>query len=461
MTEIAIKVENLSKCYQVYDKPQDRLLQMLLFGRKQYFREFWALKDISFEINKGETVGIIGRNGSGKSTILQIICGTLNPTGGSIQTNGRIAALLELGSGFNPEFTGRENVYMNGIMLGLDRNEIDARFDEIASFADIGEFIEQPVKTYSSGMFVRLAFAVQAHIDASIVVIDEALAVGDIFFRQKCYARLEQLRSSGAAILLVSHSMGDIEQHCGRVLLLDHGHAVRIGTAAEAIKEYYLLEQSSRLSTDFAAINTELLEHDSTQTLFFPTQAALPLDKVSQINAFNARCLRIALTDINGEPRRSFRVGETAVFHHEHYVGDYNGIPVGGVILHTEKGIILHGKSSIQTRMDEEPCVTSASTVLFKHSTELLIAPGEYSFDIGMSGVSPETLKQLDRLTHDEIDVLKIRLVQAPRIASFTVLPADTGLEPFHGLVDLSTNIRVSVATGTALEISEQFAGVN
>ncbi|MDZ4098100.1 MAG: ABC transporter ATP-binding protein, partial [Methylophilaceae bacterium] len=194
MTNIAIKVENLSKCYQIYDNPRDRLkqfvaprLQRLTWQTpKQYFREFWALKDVSFEVKKGETVGIIGRNGSGKSTLLQMICGTLNPTSGSIQTSGRSAALLELGSGFNPEFTGRENVYMNAAVLGLTQDEIDKRYDDIVAFADIGEFINQPVKTYSSGMVVRLAFAVQSQIDPDILIVDEALSVGDAKFQAKC-----------------------------------------------------------------------------------------------------------------------------------------------------------------------------------------------------------------------------------------------------------------------------------
>jgi lipopolysaccharide transport system ATP-binding protein len=227
--EIVIDVRNLSKRYEIYNTPRDRLKQLVLPHLHQaanragmalgiskqhsppsYFREFWALQDVSFQVKRGETFGIIGRNGSGKSTLLQILAGTLAPTSGEANVNGRIAALLELGSGFNPEFTGRENVFLNGRILGLSQKEIEARYDQIAAFADIGEFIDQPVKTYSSGMFVRLAFAVQAHIDASIVIIDEALAVGDVFFRQKCYARLEQLRSSGAAILLVSHAMPEI-----------------------------------------------------------------------------------------------------------------------------------------------------------------------------------------------------------------------------------------------------------
>jgi len=239
--EIAIKVENLSKCYHVYDKPRDRLLQMLSFGRKQYFREFWALRDVSFEIKKGETVGIIGRNGSGKSTILQIICGTLNSTSGSVKTKGRIAALLELGSGFNPEFTGRENVYMNAAVLGLNNIEIDARFDEIADFADIGEFIEQPVKTYSSGMQVRLAFAVAINVDPEILIVDEALSVGDELFQRKCFSRIEKIRASGATILFVSHSGSTIVDLCDRAVLLDVGEKILIGSPKLVVGSYQKL----------------------------------------------------------------------------------------------------------------------------------------------------------------------------------------------------------------------------
>ncbi|BBP05746.1 ABC transporter ATP-binding protein [Sulfuriferula plumbiphila] len=243
--DIAIRVQNLSKCYQIYDTPRDRLKQFFaprlqsLVGQtsKQYFREFWALKDISFEIKKGETVGIIGRNGSGKSTLLQIICGTLTPTSGSVETRGRIAALLELGSGFNPEFTGRENVYMNAAVLGLSKEEIDARFDDIAAFADIGDFIEQPVKTYSSGMTVRLAFAVIAHVDADILVIDEALSVGDAFFTQKCMRFLRKFMEKGT-VLFVSHDTGAVINFCQRAIWLNKGISKYQGEPKDVAQKY-------------------------------------------------------------------------------------------------------------------------------------------------------------------------------------------------------------------------------
>jgi len=245
-TDIAINVSGLSKCYQIYDKPHDRLKQAIyprlqrLAGKqpKQYCREFWALKDVSFEIKKGETVGIIGRNGSGKSTLLQLICGTLNATSGTIETQGRIAALLELGSGFNPEFTGRENVYMNAAVLGLSKKEIDVRFDQIAAFSEIGEFMEQPVKTYSSGMYVRLAFAVIAHVDADILIIDEALAVGDIRFQNKCQRKLEEFRKSDCSILFVSHSPEMIEAFCDHAIWLEGGTLHGAGKPAQLVRDY-------------------------------------------------------------------------------------------------------------------------------------------------------------------------------------------------------------------------------
>lgn len=249
-SDIAIQIKNISKCFHIYEKPHHRLLQMLLRGRRKYFREFWALRDISFAVRKGETVGIVGRNGSGKSTLLQIICGTLTPTTGSIQAVGRVAALLELGSGFNPEFTGRENVYLNGVVLGLTREEIDTRYDDIVAFADIGDFINQPVKTYSSGMQVRLAFAVAISVDPEILIIDEALSVGDELFQRKCFSRIEAIKRKGATILFVSHSGATIVELCDRAVLLDGGESLLIGPPKKVMGGYQKImyaPQSRRL----------------------------------------------------------------------------------------------------------------------------------------------------------------------------------------------------------------------
>ncbi|MBU3585181.1 ABC transporter ATP-binding protein [Polynucleobacter sp. AM-26B4] len=245
-SEIVIKVENLSKCYQIYDQPHDRLKQFILprlqdmagMPFKQYFREFWALKDVSFEVKKGETIGIIGRNGSGKSTLLQMICGTLNPTGGSIQIQGRIAALLELGSGFNPEFTGRENIYLNASILGLSADELADSLNLIIEFADIGDFLDQPIKTYSSGMVIRLAFSVAIYSNPNIFIIDEALAVGDFIFQQKCYKKLKEMQDQGVTIILVSHDFSSIVQFCKSTYVVKDGELVFGGTSKDAVNFY-------------------------------------------------------------------------------------------------------------------------------------------------------------------------------------------------------------------------------
>jgi len=268
-SDIAINVENLGKCYQIYDRPQHRLLQMIVRNRKQYFREFWALKDISFDIRKGETVGIIGRNGSGKSTLLQLICGTLSPTSGSIKTNGRIAALLELGSGFNPEFTGRENVFLNATILGLSIVETNARYDAIVRFADIGDFIDQPVKTYSSGMVVRLAFAVIAHVDADILVIDEALAVGDAFFTQKCMRYLREFQQRGT-ILFVSHDTGAIINLCARAIWLDKGKIRMQGNSKELCESYLASSQIEKHGSRIQKWVTDEALNEKTREQFDP-----------------------------------------------------------------------------------------------------------------------------------------------------------------------------------------------
>lgn len=238
MNNIAIKVEQLSKMYKLYDRPIDRLKESLGLTKKKLYHEHYALNNINFEIKKGETVGIIGTNGSGKSTILKIITGVLNQTQGNVAVNGRISALLELGAGFNQEYTGMQNIYLNGTMMGFTKEEVDKKVDSIIEFADIGEFINQPVKTYSSGMFVRLAFAVAINIDPEILIVDEALSVGDVFFQAKCYKKFEDFKKEGKTILFVSHDLGSIGKYCDRVILLNRGIKLAEGNTKEVIDLY-------------------------------------------------------------------------------------------------------------------------------------------------------------------------------------------------------------------------------
>src|SRR5215467_14283030 len=250
-----VEFQDVSKSYSIYDSPSDRLKELVTPRRFKFHRDFWALRNVSFDIRRGETFCIVGENGSGKSTLLQMVAGILHPTSGAVTVAGRVSALLELGAGFNPEFTGRDNVYLNGSILGLSTRQIDERYDEIARFAEIGDFINQPVKTYSSGMVVRLAFAVAINVDPEILLVDEALAVGDIYFRQRCMRKVHELRTRGVTILFVSHAVSDVKAIGDRVLWLDRGRMVDCGEPGKVIAKYlaamsakdstYLLEKSA------------------------------------------------------------------------------------------------------------------------------------------------------------------------------------------------------------------------
>ncbi|MDD1616574.1 MAG: ABC transporter ATP-binding protein [Methylococcaceae bacterium] len=301
MTDIAIRASHLSKCYHIYNNPHDRLkqfiaprLQRLTFQHpKQYFHEFWALNDVSFEIKKGETVGIIGRNGSGKSTLLQLICGTLTPTAGSVNVNGRIAALLELGAGFNPEFTGRENVYMNAAILGLSHEEIEACFEDIVAFADIGEFIDQSVKTYSSGMYVRLAFAISVHTKPDILVVDEALSVGDIAFQNKCMAKIKDIKDTGTSILFVSHDLSTVQIICDRVMWMKRGSLILAGYPVDVCQEYYI-----------DSINGSANPAETEDTVI--VQQSTGMAQFSSIKIFNGNGKQSKVFDVGGDIRFEF-----------------------------------------------------------------------------------------------------------------------------------------------------------
>ena len=238
MNDVAIKVNQLSKVYKLYNKPVDRLKESINILKKKYHKDFYALDDISFEVKKGETIGIIGKNGSGKSTLLKIITGVLNPTSGNIDVNGKIAALLELGAGFNPQFTGLENIYLNGTIMGYSKGEMDKKISQIVEFADIGEFINQPVKTYSSGMFVRLAFSVAINVEPDILIVDEALAVGDMAFQAKCISKMKSLMEKGVTVLFVTHDIATIKKMCTRCVYLSSGKIKSIGPAADIADQY-------------------------------------------------------------------------------------------------------------------------------------------------------------------------------------------------------------------------------
>jgi lipopolysaccharide transport system ATP-binding protein len=304
-SELAVRVENVSKRYDLYARPSDQLRQYILprlqrlAGRapKQYFREFWALSDVSLEVRKGEAFGVVGRNGSGKSTLLQIITGVLSPTTGTVAIDGRVGALLELGSGFNPEFTGRENVYLNGALLGLSRAEIDRRFDAIASFADIGDHLEQPVKSYSSGMVVRLAVAVQTQVEPDILIIDEALAVGDALFQKRCFRQIERMLDNGCSLLFVSHDQEIVRSLTSRAVFLHEGRVRKYGASADVVFAYReFLQQQEDLAFQRAT--------SAQQAEVAAGQAR------KSFGSLDVQVVGVTVRDGAGQPRQTLVVGE-------------------------------------------------------------------------------------------------------------------------------------------------------
>jgi lipopolysaccharide transport system ATP-binding protein len=418
-SDVAIKVESLSKCFHVYDKPRDRLLQMLGRGHKQYFREFWALRDVAFSIKKGETVGIVGRNGSGKSTLLQIICGTLTPTSGQVQTNGRIAALLELGSGFNPEFSGRENVYMNAAVLGLSTEETDARFAEIEAFAEIGNFIDQPVKTYSSGMMVRLAFAVAINVDPQILIVDEALSVGDELFQRKCFARIEAIKAGGATILFVSHSGSTVVELCDRAILLDSGEKLTEGIPKAVIGKYQKLLYAP--PDKVAAIRTAVSEKGQLESKpvastssreveksMMPIQMAQELEEFFDPNLRSQSALSyephgVVITlpqvlNLAGEPVNCLKRGQTYRYT---YQADFSVATTGvrfGMMIKTLAGVELGGATSAMSLQDAITYVAQGSVVQVEFAFQCNLNPGTYFLNAGVLGATGESETYLHRL---------------------------------------------------------------
>lgn len=424
-SQIVVSVKNLTKVYKLYDSPLDYLKAIIIpFGR-QFHHEFYALDNLSFEIKKGEMLGIIGKNGSGKSTLLKIVSGVLAPSNGAVAVNGRISALLELGAGFNPELTGIENVFFNGSLLGFTRAEMEAKVDAILAFADIGEFAHQPVKTYSSGMFVRLAFSVATIIEPDILVVDEALSVGDVFFQQRCYKRLEELKQKGTTIIFVTHALGDVVQFCQRALLINKGKIVYDGAPQEAVKRYLLMQQQERLAQFSANVSQNEGKPSLGNTEFdWPSFSDfLDITGVDTVSNDIARCTGVALFDDHGNATTSFYEGDVVNIYCEFLVEKAIEVPVCGFLIKNDKNIMVHGKSTLHYDDICVPCYVGGYTkIRFKFNVQLNISPGEYTFDIGLS-----TLPEKDYLNRNYVSVsftqsLALRLCHLSHVARFYVL---------------------------------------
>jgi teichoic acid transport system ATP-binding protein len=398
--KVVISVRNLSKYYRIYNNPISRIKELVVLGRRPFHRKFYALRDVSFEVVKGECVGIMGKNGSGKSTLLQSICGTLTPTSGIIKVQGRVSALLELGTGFNPEFTGQENVYMNAAILGLSNEEIDARYNAIVEFADIGDFVYQPVKKYSSGMFIRLAFATAISVDPEILLVDEALAVGDYRFQRKCYQKIEELRENGKTILFVSHNMDTINLLCDKAILLDNGRIIDEGEPKWITKLYHKIlfgsENESRQEVRAREKGKQARERQEFQEIekHEDERAKDKIAKKSDLKQIQedshqkqtdemrygnkkAEIIDFGILDESKERVTLLEAKKNYTIFLKAHFNESSENPILGILINDTRGVVLFGTNTSHQKI-EVPPQKRGSILEGQFNINMWLAPGKY-----------------------------------------------------------------------------------
>ena len=397
-SNLAINVCDVTKIYRLYDKPIDRLKESISLTHKKYHKEFFALDKISFSVEKGSTVGIIGTNGSGKSTILKIITGVLNPTTGSVEVDGNISALLELGAGFNMDYTGIENIYMNGTMMGFSREQMEAKLPEILEFADIGDFVYQPVKTYSSGMFVRLAFALAINVEPEILIVDEALSVGDVFFQAKCYSRMEEIRKTGTTILMVTHDMGSVITYCDKVILLNKGEFLAEGPAGEMVDLYKKIlagrmddleaDLAKRLDSNFSDMME--LNNDINKT-HAKEYHGLMKDKISinpnktEYGDGRAEIYDLGLLDSKGELTNLLLKGEEFTIREKIRFNANIESPIFTFTIKDKKGTELSGTNTMFEGVEVKP-VKPGDEAVVEFKQKMTLQGGEYLLSMSCTG---------------------------------------------------------------------------
>lgn len=426
MNEYAIKVENVSKLYKLYDKPSDRFKEALgLSKRKKLYKDHYALHNLSFDVKKGECVGIIGTNGAGKSTILKIITGVLNPTLGNVEINGRISALLELGAGFNMEYTGIENIYINGTMIGFTREEIDQKLEDILAFADIGDFVYQPVKTYSSGMFVRLAFAVAINIEPEILIVDEALSVGDVFFQSKCYRKFEEFKEQGKTILFVSHDLGSIAKYCDRVVLLNKGSKMSEGTPKDMIDLYkkILVNQVDDQGNDISVMSEQSPEgnDDTSNKMDDELSSDEEWKKIytinPQVNSYgdgSAEIIDFAVLDQNGVVTDAIEKGTTFEIRSKVKFNKRIQDPIFTYTFKNIQGTAITGTNTMYER-ESIGTVESGDVCVARFEQEMNLQGGEYLLSVSCTGYSNGDFQVYHRL----YDVINITVISDKNTVGF------------------------------------------
>ena len=416
---VAIRAENLSKVYKLYDRPVDRLKESLHPFRRIYHRDFYALSDVSFEVRKGETLGIIGKNGSGKSTLLKIITGVLTPSGGNLEVRGKVSALLELGVGFNPEMTGRENIYFSGTIMGYSREEMDAKVDDILAFADIGDFINQPVKIYSTGMFVRLAFAMATNVDPDILIIDEALSVGDISFQTKCYKKFNQFQEMGKTILFVTHGLENVIRYCHRGIVLEGGRKLIETGAKEAVDVYKRLLVNCYGSGEDPAVSVE--DSDTENLRAAPVSERLSVNPDATVYGNGkAQIIEYGMLDASGSPVQKLMNGEEfSVFMRIRFHEDASH-PLFAFTIKDLKGLEITGTNTHYRHIDTELC-QAGEVVEVVFSQMLNMQAGQYALSLGCTNYEGDCFV----VYHRQYDILLFEVISDRSMVGFYDLPGE------------------------------------
>jgi lipopolysaccharide transport system ATP-binding protein len=471
--EAALVVSSVSKAYRLWSSPKERFRyglwnQIPGWGPKFLRRiadekkaalgtELLALKDVSFETRPGEVLALLGRNGSGKSTLLQIIAGTLQPSSGHVSVSGRVTALLELGSGFNPEFTGRDNVYLNAAILGYSKEQTDQRYEEIVAFSELKDFMNQPLKFYSSGMAVRLAFAVQVLLEPQILLIDEALAVGDVFFQQKCYSYMRSLIEKGVSVILATHDFNAVQQFCDRALVLRQGEVAFLGDAVVGTKQFRYLVQKSRLvaSASGPHANQQRPAITLEKRISWPDDSAFQqINEANLVRSNKVRCIRAALCDQHLDPSVVFHQGETGRLFYEFQFLEDVSWPIFGFCIRDRSGVMMHGKNLLQSG-DSMPPEYGPAGFYLRCAIDVAfeLSCGEYTIEFGMSGMRESFLKKGERppISIEEFNQIHEALGDTHRVLSFSVvLPRNyVGLQlPHYGLVNLPGKMEYEFTKG-------------
>ena len=461
--EIVLQVENLGKRFKLYSSAWGRIKEWVTFGLRSYHKDFWSLWNISFQVRRGGFLGVIGPNGAGKSTLLKVITGVLEPTEGSYHVDGKVLSLIELNGGMDDDLTGRENITRSAQLLGFPDGYVKKRMTQIAEFADLGDFFDRPLRFYSSGMRIRLAFSLFAFLECDVLILDEVLAVGDIFFKQKCYARLDELVAQKTAIVFVTHSTSLVRQYCDDVIVLNQGQIVYHGEADQAIQKYFQIQRGSQNITpdvESAYVEDDFLPPVASDSVSYQT-SDLSTDWPTDVNFLNFPLPSITKTDnaelthltvCNAQRKMSqiYKQGETAYFYFEYRILSNMGMPVLWLNVANYSNLVIHGKSSLQHRTQVPLTLQAGDLLRIKQVMQLSIAPNRYIFNLHLFTMSPRDYAQLEFLSKDDMKEKLIPVLVIKQAGLIEVTPKyRNGITSLHnGLCDLPGSLQFQVIKG-------------